>query len=303
MTTTHESHGFEVHTLTTPDGTTVAEIVPELGGIVGSLRLPGPGGAPREILYRHPWFWSRDTDELRGGIPPLFPICGRLLRDGVPGRYLANGSPRILPIHGVAFRLPWEVADAGQPDALTLRLTDSPATREAYPYAFKLDLHYAVADSELTCRLAVRNTGNTPLPYYAGFHPYFATPPAGEGKEQTLYHAAPRRRRLYNDTLTDLVGDAPAPSFPVSVNDPRINEMLLETGDAGESRLVFPDGFALRQIAEPILPFRQLYTLPDRPFFCDEPWMAPPGALQHPGAPRLLPPGQSESAAIRLTGR
>ena len=68
--------------LTTPDGGTVAEIVPELGGIVSSLRLAESGGAPREILYRHPWFWSRETDELRGGIPPLFPICGRLLRDG-----------------------------------------------------------------------------------------------------------------------------------------------------------------------------------------------------------------------------
>ena len=56
MTTTRTAHGFEIHTLTTPDGGTVAEIVPELGGIVSSLRLAESDNTPHKILYRHPWF-------------------------------------------------------------------------------------------------------------------------------------------------------------------------------------------------------------------------------------------------------
>ena len=300
MSTAHETEGFQVFSLTTRDGRTRAEIVPELGGSVSSLHLPGHDGTPREILYRHPWFWSRHTDELRGGIPLLFPICGRLLQDGTPGRYHVHDQPYALPIHGFACRLPWEVVDARVPDALKLRLTDSPATRAQYPFVFELHLNYTVADAQLICQFTVHNPGSAPLPYYAGFHPYFATPPPGEGKEQTRYQAAPQQRHVYNSTFTDLVGTAPTPCFPLSVSDPGLNEMLWETGDAGETRLTFPDGFALVQKADPILPYRQLYTLPDRPFFCDEPWMAPPGSLHYPGAHRLLLPDQTESATVRI---
>ena len=291
-------HGIRVLTLTAADGLTRAEIVPELGGSVSSLVLPGPDGAPRECLFRHPWFWDRATPETRGGIPLLFPVCGRLLKDGADGRYHVHGRPFHLPIHGFAMRQAWDVADAGRPDELRLQLTDSKATRAVYPFAFVLELHFAIAPAALTCRLTVRNPGREPLPFAAGFHPYFAVPPTGGGQEQTFFHARPRASLAYNATKTDVTGTLPPPALPLPVGDGRLHSLLLDMGADRETRITFPDGFEIRQTASALFAFRQLHTLPGVPFFCDEPWSAPAGALNRPDAVRVLAPGQAETGEV-----
>lgn len=291
---------LRVVALASADGRTRADIVPELGGIVSSLVLPGPGGRPRECLYRHDWFWDPGTEHTRGGIPLLFPICGRLLKDGTPGLYHVGGRPFRLPIHGFAMRRSWEIVGAIQPDALRLRLADSASTRDMYPFAFELELEFRVSAAALTCRLTVRNTGNSPMPYSAGFHPYFATPPPDAGKAETRFEACAAARILYNDTKTDVIGPAPVPAFPMSVADGDVNGLLLEVGSRGDSRLCFPDGFELRQTASALFRCRQFYTLPDEPFFCDEPWTHPAGALNRPGGARILAPGQSDSGTLRI---
>ena len=287
------------------NGEVCAEVVPDLGGIVSSLILPGPEG-PRECLYRHPWFWDPHASETRGGIPLLFPICGRLFENGTPGLYHFDDQPFVLPIHGFAMRLPWMVLDSKQPDSLRLRLMDSAHTRTMYPFAFELDLLYSVSSTGFSCRLTVTNTGDRSLPYAAGFHPYFATPPAGAGKAQTTFEAFPESRWLYNENKTGVVDTAPPPSFPKSIADDDINGLLLEVGSQGNSCVRFPDGFELHLRAtgetDPALfRYRQFYTRPDEPFFCDEPWMAPPGSLNRPGSARILEPGQSESGTIQIT--
>ena len=293
--------GIRVFRLTADDGTTHAEVVPDFGGIVSSLFLPGPDGSPRECLFRHPWFWDPATPETRGGLPLLFPVCGRLLANNIPGLYHAHGRPFRLPIHGFAMRQPWEVAEANRPDALHLRLVDSDSTRRAYPFSFVLELQYAVAPAALTCRLVVRNPGREPLPYSAGFHPYFATPPAGGGKEQTLFSARPCASLTYNATKTDVTGKTAPPVLPLPVGGGQLDSQLLEMDADRNTRIDFPDGFEIRQTASALFAFRQLHTLPDAPFFCDEPWMAPAGALNRTDAVRLLPAGQSDSGEIRIT--
>lgn len=291
---------FQTFSLASADGQVRADVVPELGGIVSSLFLPGPDGLPRECLYQHDWFWDPGTERTRGGIPLLFPICGRLLKNDSPGLYHIQGAPFHLPIHGFAMRLPWEVQDFRAPDALRLRLADSAATRAMYPFAFELGLGFCVSAAGLSCELTVRNPGDAPLPYHAGFHPYFATPPPGMGKEQTLFEAASRARLRYNETKTDVLGSAPPPAFPRAIVGDDINGLLLDIAGHGDSRLLFPDGFQIIQTASALFRYRQFYTLPDEPFFCDEPWMAPPGSLNRPDASRLLAPGQSESATLLI---
>ena len=297
MTPESMHDGFRVFSIASPDGSARADVVPELGGIVSSLRL----GDHRECLFRHDGFWDPSSRETRGGIPLLFPICGRLLKNGTPGLYQVGHRPCVLPIHGFAMRRPWKVADASRPDALRLRLADSEETRAIYPFAFELELFYSVSSEGLRCRLAVRNAGEDPMPYYAGFHPYFLTPPPGGGKEQTVFEARARGRFQYNDSKTDVVGSAPPPAFPVSVSDERVNGLLLDMDEANETQIRFPDGFGIRQSASPLFRFRQFYTLPDQPFFCDEPWMAPPGSLNRPGASRVLAPGQTETGEILVS--
>ncbi len=301
-----QDRGVDVWTIRSADGTASASFVPEFGGVGSSLILQGPTG-PRELLYLHDWFWDRDSRNTRGGWPFLFPNCGRVERGGRAGAYLYDGRLYTLGLHGFSMWLPWEVADSKQPDSITLRLKDSRETRRDYPFAFEVTLAYHIAPDALTCRFMCKNTGDSPMPYYAGFHPYLLTPPPDGGKELVTLSCPARRRMLYNPKLTDVVGSLPPPALPLRITDDGTNEMLLDVeGDCSFS-LAFPDGMSLNAEvkSEPAHLFRfiQLYTMPDEPFFSAEPWMSHPNALNTLASARMLPPGQLDNADFTLSVR
>lgn len=266
--------------ITAPRGRALAQIAPELGGIVSSLVLPGPGG-PRECLHQHEWFWDQKSDETRGGLPLLFPICGR--------------HPE-LPLHGFAMRMPWYILEHSA-SSLRLGLEDSSRTRAMFPYSFNLQLQYHIAEKDFSCTFAVRNTGPVPMPFYAGFHPYFSTPC---DKADILLEAFPEQQHIYNADYTNIIGAIPPPEFPSPLAHPSLNQMLLSVGDNPETSLIFSDGFGLKMNASSEFRYRQLYTIPDDPFFCIEPWMAPPGAMAR-GEHVTLYPGESLSASITIS--
>lgn len=295
--------GFQVYRIRAAHGTSEACIVPELGGIVSSLRLPGPGG-PREVLYQHPHFWDPAAERTRGGIPFLFPVCGRLERDGMSGAYLLDGKLRTMKIHGFSMRGPWSVVRSGTHD-LTLAFGDTAASRDAYPFAFRLELTFRFEGAGFVIDQTYTNPGAAAFPYYAGFHPFYLTPAPGAGKEQTMLDYRPTGRWVYNQRLTDVCGSEAAPALPRSVTDPAVNEVLTRVGEDREVRLVYPDGMVLHSRADGIedkalFPFVQLYTMSDRPFFCVEPWMGFPNALNTVAGARWLPAGATEHGRLSV---
>ncbi|HEY8240529.1 MAG TPA: aldose epimerase [Kiritimatiellia bacterium] len=286
-------NGVDVWAIASPGGRVRAEVVPAWGGIGSSLVFDG-----RELLFQHEFFWNPESQRTRGGWPFLFPICGRLERGGVDGAYLHDGRVYNLPIHGFGSRMPWGVADSAE-DRLTLVLTDTEATRAAYPFRFEVRLAYRVESDAFVCEQSYANRGDRPMPYYAGFHPYFRTPPPGAGKQDVKVDLKPVRRLKYNQRLTDIVGEEPVPTMPLSVTDPHASEMLLRVGEDREARLVHPDGLVIRMRAESF-DYIQLYTMPELPFFCIEPWMSHPNSLNTAGAVRWLAPGQTERSVLRV---
>lgn len=301
METKH--NGFRVCRLESSDGTVSAEIVPELGAIVSSLKLLW-NKELREVLFQHPFFWDRQEERTRGGLPFLFPVCGRMERGGVVGAYLHKGRIHRIKIHGFSTRLPWTVDYEGT-DALAVTLRDTDGTRESYPFKFRVTLRYTLGGGCLRVEQEYENAGSEPLPYYAGFHPYFLTPPAGEGKESVMVEMKALSQWRYNANLADIVGCEAPPDFPSSVSSPAILERLIEVGDPCEATLRFRDGMALRLEAagdgcRRMFPFLQLYTLSDRPFFCVEPWMGFPNAMNSMGGVRWVQPGSVERAVLKV---
>jgi galactose mutarotase-like enzyme len=119
-----------------------------------------------------PAYWT-------GHAPVLFPIVGRVNHD----RYRLNGVEYEMPKHGFARRSDFKVV---QSDAASVRLqlTDSAETRARYPFAFALEMAFALHDRTLSMTAIVRNTGNVTMPASFGFHPAFAWPlPYGGSKE------------------------------------------------------------------------------------------------------------------------
>ncbi|HTR18054.1 MAG TPA: aldose 1-epimerase family protein [Acetobacteraceae bacterium] len=130
------------------------------GGELCSLRDAQAG----ELLWQAGPAWPRHA-------PVLFPIVGRLRDDTL--RH--NGRSYRLTQHGFARdRLfAWEERDG---TSCRLVLEDDAATRSVFPFAFRLELRYAVAGGMLRVGYRVVNTGDTALPASLGAHPAFCWP-------------------------------------------------------------------------------------------------------------------------------
>jgi galactose mutarotase-like enzyme len=120
--------------------------------------------AGRELLWQGGPAWPRHA-------PVLFPIVGRLagdrlLHDGVSHRMTQQGFARDR-------RFTWLEQS---PTVCRLRLEDDAETRAAYPFAFRLDIAYAVEQATFTVTYTVTNTGADVLPASLGAHPAFQWP-------------------------------------------------------------------------------------------------------------------------------
>jgi galactose mutarotase-like enzyme len=151
------------------DSSTAArlEVVPERGGLITRWQVAG-----QDILYFDAERFADPSKSVRGGIPILFPICGNLPEN----QYTWAGQTYTLKQHGFARDLPWTVADrAIEPSAvaLTLTLTSTEQTRRQYPFDFQLQFTYRLRGRELALEQTFQNTGDRPMPFSTGLHPYF----------------------------------------------------------------------------------------------------------------------------------
>jgi galactose mutarotase-like enzyme len=293
------------YTITSENGQTKATIVPERGAFVSSLILPFPSGA-RETVFLNDYVWNKTIDDLPGGIPFLFPICGRLSRDGKKGIYLYDGKQYHLNIHGFSWSEKWEVENVtGHSVEVVLR--DNANTLACYPFHFEVKLTFKVMNGKLQCHQLYKNREKEKsMPYYAGFHPYFVTPEVGAGKEGVMLNFHAVRRFAYNNSLTDIIGEQAILASPVHITNPDINEQLCILGKDKLATLTFPDGEILKTNIQGIgdaelFSYVQLYTIPSKPFFCVERWMSFPNALNTVSGVRWLSADQCDEAVFEIS--
>lgn len=212
-----------------------------------------------------PAFWT-------GHAPLLFPIVGRLNGDVLR----VDGRDYSMRQHGFARRMVWEIVEQGL-DAVSFRLSDTPETREQYPFAFDLTVHYTLAGDRLSIEACVCNPGDGPLPFSFGFHPAFAWPLPGGGEKgdhQIIFEEDESQDvwRLDKDGML-----ATCEKTPVDGRHLLLRPGLFEAGaliwDALESRRL-----AYRSVSGPWLEVRSnlpqlgIWQKPGANFICIEPW-------------------------------
>ncbi len=285
---------MEIYTIASQDSLTRVAFNPDRGGAVTSIIMPGKTG-PRELLFQStellPW-------------PFCFPVCGRLEYQGQLNRYCYDGHIYELPIHGFASHSSWQVKSASN-NHLCLALRDDEKTWAMYPFHFNVELWYEVSRRTLICRQLYTNHGDRPMPYYAGFHPYFSTPPPQNGKNQVIINFQAARHLLYNESLTDIIGEQELLALPASATDPRIHEQLSQLGENHALSLRYPDGDVIHMMAEGVedenlFSYVQIYSPADQAFICIEPWMGFPNALNKGEGVRWLAPNQTEHGVLRI---
>lgn len=127
------------------------------GAHVTSWR-PAPGTEERLFLSAHSSF--DDGAAIRGGIPVIFP------------QFSLEGP---LPRHGFARTSLWTLDDTHHVDGdvvLSFSLTDSAATRAAWPAAFRASVLVRVGGRSLATTLAIENMGREAFHFAAALHTY-----------------------------------------------------------------------------------------------------------------------------------
>ncbi|MCD7837924.1 MAG: aldose epimerase [Clostridiales bacterium] len=280
----YEKYGVTYATLTLTDGDCTLTVTPEKGGMATSFTKGG-----------EEYLWLRDknfesTDRPRCGIPILFPNCGK--PDG--GVHTFGGADYPMEIHGFADLVPWQVKTAAD-DAIELTLAPNGLTKFVYPFDFLLTMRYTLNGATAALTLTVENTGDKPLPFSVGFHPYFAasklenvsfdiTAATCSENAKGEQPAAPAAL-----TLTKKPGSADSIRLLTGVKSP------MRLTDAGNGHTVevafdeavFTNGVLWQQDAES--------------FVCMEPWNGWANSVNEAGRHVELAPGASKDFAWTIT--
>jgi galactose mutarotase-like enzyme len=274
----------------------VSARISEAGAELRSLR--DAKGA--EMLWQAGPAWPRCA-------PILFPIVGRLAGD----QLRHDGHIYAMTQHGFArdSRFAWLEREASR---CRLVLEDDAATRARYPFPFRLEVGYAVAESTLTMELRIDNPGTNVLPASVGAHPAFRWPLAdGVAKAaHRLDFALPEPapvRRLQNGLLLSEVFPSPVVgrSLPLDESLFAADALILDQPASGSVRYTAP-GAASIDIAWEGARELGLWSKPGADFLCIEPWhgMASPvdfdGEFGDKPGLMLIGPGEHRLLTVRI---
>lgn len=253
--------------------------------------------------------WSGDPAVWSGRAPILFPVIGLL----VGGRYRFDGVDYAMPKHGFARHSTFGIV-ARAPDGATLRLVASAATRAIYPFAFRLDIGFALAGATLRVSAAIANLDDRPMPASFGFHPALRWPlPYGEPREDHAIRFARDEpapvRRIDRDGFltpepvpTPVIGDTLALRDALFADDALIFDALrgraVSYGATRGPRLA---------VAFEDFPTLGVWTKPGAGFVCIEPWQGCSDPAGFAGDIRdkpgivMIAPGATRTMAMTLT--
>jgi galactose mutarotase-like enzyme len=265
-------------------GPSRAVVAPGRGGMVTRFTVAG-----REVLYLDEKTLLDPSANVRGGNPVLFPSPGKLTGDAW-ARDDKHGS---MKQHGFARNLPWEVVGLGIEGRaeVTLRLRSNEATLAQYPWAFTAEITYAVQGRALRIEVKVANEGAEPMPFGAGFHPYFLVPQEKKAEARIETHAT---------QVFDNVTKRRGPFAGFDLTAPEVDLHLVDHGST-EASLAVKGGPTVRLRGSAEFTHWVVWTLRGRDFVCLEPWTCPGDALNTGDRLMVLPAGAARSVEVEIS--
>ena len=159
-----------IEILTLTRGPDCCEIIPALGGGIGSWTV---NGQPMMRPASNASIEAADPFGLASF--PLVPYSNRIGNGGFEweGRQIRlarNFPPEPHAIHGVGFDRPWSVRSSSA-DSVVLVLKHRPGA--GWPWSFEAQQRISLADGLLILDMSAVNLADHPVPLAFGHHPYF----------------------------------------------------------------------------------------------------------------------------------
>jgi galactose mutarotase-like enzyme len=261
------------------DGDAVVEIAPARGGMVTRFAV----GA-REVFYLDEETFRDETKNVRGGNPVLFPSPGPLANE----RFTWGGRSGSMKQHGFARNRPWSVVDSTE-RRLTLELRSDDVTRAQFPWDFVVRHRHDLDGNRLRITQQVENTGDAPMPFAFGFHPYFGV------KSKARVKIPTRAKRAFDNVSKKEIDVA----GPIDLTQ---KEVDLHLFDHGSTEAVLDRGDGTRVIVRGSPEYRRwvIWTLAGKDFVCLEPWTAGADALNREGQVLVVAPAETKELFIEI---
>ena len=274
---------LETHLLVDHEAKARVVLAPARGGIVTRFIV-----GDTSVLFLDVDTLRDATKKVRGGIPVLFPIAGRLVDD----KYQYDGATYTMKQHGFARSMPWTIVDQATDGGarLGLGLTANATTRAQYPFDFRLAITYVLSDGRLTLQTRVTNPGDRDLPIHPGLHPYFQLADHNKNAARVVTDAtqafdnrtgAVVALREPIDLAADVVDLHVLDHWPRTVRLTRPGDRDLDLS------LGVPDRVLV------------VWTERGRDFVCVEPWTTRANALND-GTAVQVPPGGSHETTFSI---
>lgn len=276
-----EQKQYKTYILTDSSTPARLEVVPERGGIITRWQVQG-----RELLYLDVDRFAQPELSVRGGVPILFPICGNL----PDNRYQHQGQSYALKQHGFARDLPWTVLDQTAQNSLSLSLESNEHTRSLYPFDFQLLFTYELQGNALILHQRYTNRSPEPMPFSAGFHPYF--------------QVADKTQLQFEIPATELLNHIDRTTHPFAgsfdLNADEIDVAFRDLSQPAASVTDLAQHTRLTLSFDPLFSTLVFWTVKGKDFYCLEPWSAPRNALNTGEHLIHLEPGASLETRVTL---
>ncbi len=224
--------------------------------------------AGRDLLSDgDPRFWS-------GRAPILFPVIGELNDGG----YTLDGQRYAMAKHGIARTSTFAVIEQAA-ESVTFALEASDATRAVYPFAFRLEIRFAIVGAVLAVTATIANLGDAPMPASFGFHPALRWPlPYGQPRaDHTIRFAhdepAPIRRIDGAGLLLPNALPTPVEGNTLTLRDDLFaaDALIFDRLTSRSVSYGAPTGPRI-EVSFTGFPTLGVWTKPGAGFICIEPW-------------------------------
>jgi len=179
--------------------------------------------------------------------------------------------------------------------SITFLLESTAGTLEVYPFHFKLYIIYTLKNNSINIQYKVFNENAVPLYFSIGAHPAFALPQHFEAYEIKFGHENPEYHLLDQDLLSHKTNQ-------LLLNNKRLpldynlfkDDALVFLSITSKTITIIENSNPLLKVCFDNFPDLEIWTKPNTPFICIEPWF---GFADHTTASGLL---KDKKCIIRL---
>lgn len=273
---------------------------PEAGARLMHWHHTRADGSVRDIIH---WPELSETDgnlaSVRGGNPILFPFNARSFCEGDIHHWRApDGRRRAMPMHGLARQGAFALESINERGFRAV-FQPTEANHASYPFDYEFSVSYRFEERRLTCTFALQNLGNTPLPWSAGHHFYFAVPWQDGTSRADYVLTRPGATTLRQTSVGSMV---PGPLIPqrTSLAEPELIDTVHVELAQNRFVLTSPDNTEQLEVTlgtddrPPADAAMVTWAADDEvPYYCIEPWMGPPNAPENKRGLAWVAPGQT----------